>query len=144
MQELTDLSSLPGGNTLITVQVRLDFYQCAAAKCQKFHKLRNRLGMRFSVEKLAPMDQFRCYPSVCNMNDEYLFVTGGTDHYCERYSIAEGTWQPMLFLNHARQRHASCAMENYIYVFWGRRLVNSDEQDDEPILTIERLKTDFV
>ena len=56
MEELTDLSSLPGGNTLITVQVRLDFYQCVAAKCQKFHKLENRLGMRFSVERLATMD----------------------------------------------------------------------------------------
>ena len=77
------------------------------------------------------------------MHDKYLFVTGGTDQFCERYSIAEDTWQPMPFLNQARQRHASCAMNDFIYVFWGRKLNDSEEQEDEQIVTIERLKTDF-
>ena len=51
------LSGIPGldqlplrNGALISVQVKIDFYQCFAAQCKTFYRLKNRLGMRFNLE----------------------------------------------------------------------------------------------
>ena len=64
------------------------------------------------------------------MLEKFVYVTGGllteqeesknqTIGGVERFDIVKKVWEPLADLKVARQGHASCAMDDTVYVFCG-------------------------
>ena len=73
----------------------------------------------------APLGFGRRWPALCNMQDKYVFCTGGTQGdidlaTTERYDIAKDTWrQDLPLMNLPRRSHSSIAFGTTLYVFCG-------------------------
>ena len=87
------------------------------------------LNGQISEEK-APSTA-RSFFSLCNMNDEFIFLLGsGT---AERFNIKKKIWETLPDMAIERQGAASCALNGSVFVFFGQ------DDNQEPLSSFEKL-----
>ena len=94
-----------------------------------------------SFEELNAAKLNRGQHALCNFRDILIFATGGAEIIqgntygattCQVWSVYDLKWHHIQELNEGRFNHASCAMDDYIFVFGGNpkilNLTNSIER----------------
>ena len=100
---------------------------------RKFSVLENRGFSNFKHKDLAKLLEKREYAAICNMQDRFVFVSGGMrKSSVERFDIAKNTWNLVPSMHHARSGHASCALEDTLYAICG--------EDDSESITLNSIE----
>ena len=88
---------------------------------------------------LAKPLQGRKHTSLVNFKNKFIFLIGGSSvqdskitlDSVHKYDIENNSWSATSTLNHVRAQHASCTLNEFIYVFNGldyRNFVSSIER----------------
>ena len=80
----------------------------------------------------------RMVPTLANFADEFVFVSGGQDPAYQnvldtvnRYDVANDKWSQSPAMTKPRVGHASCSLDDKLYVFCGGVVIESNLSSSE-------------
>lgn len=121
----------------LPIQVKQDLYALhVAGKNTNWRQYQDLDRAKMKRVDRANLLNARQVPSLANFADEFIFVSGGQDPKWEsflssvhKYDIQNDSWSRAPALSKPRVGHASCTLNDMIYVFCGG-VVNPDDNDD--------------
>ena len=112
----------------ISVQVGADlFYMIDRTKCCGI--LHSSSWRNFKTQALPNLHESRQGPALALHRNSHIYATGGKGRNCaERFDIEKNSWERVAKMNCVRYMHASCALDDQIYIFSGMRDLSEEEQ----------------